>query len=182
MLSRHLLISFNLFVILSFFPGTSLWGKELKSAITVNQLGVDMLSTKPEEKSSFHATEVKMNGVPYVRFQSGSTSFFIPKLDRYSANDFDSAFCGNVGTRKLERDASLVRSEIDVTKSFQLYADLVQKTMLSKCNGKTSDERVDLDPQLEMGVSFKPKNSKNENLKYKAFIKSLNQVGVGADF
>src|SRR5689334_20723905 len=118
---------FLLTVICFLFHSESISANEPQIGQQPNE--VSKLSTQLDMDFS----EVNLNGRPFVKIISkDGTSIYLPKLDAYSAKDFDNAFCGNKTGLPMTMEIPVAKLEKPITDSITFYASVIQDVFRSR--------------------------------------------------
>jgi hypothetical protein len=128
--------------------------------------------------------EEYIDGVRYRKIQSGSAVLYIPHIWKFSAEDFERAFCASQSQTGQTRDRNVVRVESEITEDVKPYIAIIQKTVQEKCYGdKETGQMLPFDPQLEIGISVKSRHNKTGIDSYRIFNRGLGpNLNLGITF
>lgn len=126
---------------------------------------------------------VLIDGLKYRRFRTGRGAIVVPDAWKLSESDFEKAFCASRAESNSNRELPMVKAEAELDSEIELkvFAELIQKTIREKCQGGESNP-VQFHPNLDLGVSFRPKSKSSAIKKYKVFNRGLGpNLFFGAD-
>lgn len=120
-------------------------------------------------EATIKEAQVTLHGKPYWRFKSGAGAIYVPKLSSFKPRDLDRALCANrVEPKPCDKakadlcvdpspeSVTLVRAEMDLSKEWVAYTDLILDSITKSCLSAINGLPVQLNgPGLEAGVEAK---------------------------